>query len=79
MIPSTLEHPAITRGPSNVQCPPCTSKSNNCYLTDPYIPSLGFCLAGYDFYGCYALSGDITSCCCKPSIQPDCTTVDVRA
>ncbi|CAG9811780.1 unnamed protein product [Chironomus riparius] len=79
MIPTTLEPSVITRGPSNIQCPPCVSKSSNCYFTDPYIPSLGFCLAGYDFYGCYELSGDITNCCCKLNIQPDCTTADLEA
>lgn len=45
-------------------------------MTDPYIPSLGFCSVGYDFYGCYAQSGDITSCCCKQKICPDCTTAN---
>ena len=67
------------KAPSNIQCPDCTPTSNDCYLTDPFIPSLGYCLAGYDFYGCYDKNGDITKCCCKPNIQTDCTISGLRS
>lgn len=50
--------------PSNVPCPACTAANTKCFVTDPVIPSLGFCSNNQVFYGCYNAAGAVTSCCC---------------